>query len=213
MTKRILTTLIFIVTLVMNYLSTSWSLWWGMEDLAGLFPFPVMPAGAIFGIVWWVIYLTLLIWIIRMWVKWSTGVDDRFLQFFWWSSVGNIWWIVATAMESYTLAAVALLFLMVILWTMMGDIKKHYHNNVWVWFPFGVYGGWITLATTVLAPSQILYLAMPGIALSLWWSVMIAGVGLVMSIIAGVRYRNVAQWWVVLVWLTWVVVSVMQYFG
>lgn len=157
MLRQLLTTALLLVTYWVNYLSSSWQLGQTMMYLREVFPFPYMPAGWTFAIARSAIYLTLGIWCIWSWTsQWKNNeTNNLILPRFWISSVLNIFWIFATAREWYAISVIIIAALMVVLWKILSLLK--WSKNIRQTIPFGLYAGWITMATTIVGISQFVF--------------------------------------------------------
>lgn len=158
MLRPLLTTVLLLATYRVNYLSSSGQIGQTMMYLREVFPFPYMPAWWTFAVARSAIYLTL--WIRCAWSRTSqwkkNETNNMLLPRFWVSSVLNIFWVFATSREWYASSVVIISALMVVLWKILWLLRSS--TNIRQRIPFWLYAGWITMATTIIGSSQLVYI-------------------------------------------------------
>jgi hypothetical protein len=167
MHKQLITTVFLVVTYWVNYLSSSWQLGDTMMNLREIFPFPYMPEGWTFGVARTAIYLALAVWCIWWWTeKWKkSDINKQILPRFWLSSVLNIIRIYFTARERYMLSVIVIAVLMKVLWNILALTAEFRKKQEFHWWAnitrnaFWLYAWWVTMATTIVGLSQLVYLA------------------------------------------------------
>lgn len=165
MFRPLLTTALLLTTYWVNYLSSSGQFGQTMMYLREVFPFPYMPAGWTFAVARTAIYLTLGLWCIWSWTpQWKSNETNKMiLPRFWISSVLNIFWIFATAREWYAISVIIIAMLMIVLWKILAvtsQFRKNHEFHRWAIVSrnaFGLYAWRITVATTIVGVSQLVY--------------------------------------------------------
>ncbi len=164
-------------------------------ELASTFPFPYMPPGWTFAIAWMVIYLSLWAFLMFSWSKNGKGskVIETISPLFWISCVLNILWIVSTALEMYVVSVALIVGLFIVLGTILNVINNHALTKRETWavkIPFGLYYGWISLATCVIAVWQLVY--QRNIELTMWqtWTIVVVWTWLLVAIYSRYKRRN-----------------------
>ncbi len=152
--KNLISIVLFVLTLLMNFLGARGVINGASQsDVSQMFPTLITPAGFTFSI-WGVIYS--LIFIALVWgsihykKEYYQQTTDKISVVFWISCLLNIAWIVAFSYQIIWLSAILIVALcssVVLL------IKKlaHTHGNTKSLFDlgFGIYGGWLTIASLV----------------------------------------------------------------
>jgi len=169
-----------------------------MTNLSQIFPFPYMPPGWTFGIAWWVIYFSLLWYIIylrtREWTE--SKVVKEISPWFWISCILNILRITSTAMERYIISVALIVWLFLVLWTILTVIKSYALNKkeeIFVKIPFWLYYGWISLATSIIAVSQFVYQRNVELPLGQTRTIVVVGTWLLVALYSWLRRRNIGQ--------------------
>lgn len=211
MVKQLLTTLLLLATYWVNYLSSSGQLGENLMHLREVFPFPYMPAGWTFAVARSAIYLALGIRCGRSWTKngQHNETNNKILPRFWISSVLNIIWIFFTARERYVLSVIIIASLMVVLWKII-KLLAHHKASLIQTIPFWLYAGWVTMATTIVGISQVVYIAINNQRpLTSRWTVLVIFFWATVAWRLFIKYRNRAQVAITLVALTGVMSSVL----
>ena len=152
----ILNTASLIFTLVINSLSNT-GVFNGktVGEVSDDFESMFAPAGYAFTI-WGVIYILLIMFVGYQWFAWLKYKDDYVLKQtgFWFalSNIANIAWIVAWL---YTYIGLSVFLMLVLMFSLICLVVKHQLGIrnvskqivVFVWWPIGIYLGWIIVAT------------------------------------------------------------------
>lgn len=146
-----------IVTLIINYLSNT-GIFNGqtMASVSARYQNHFTPAGYAFSI-WGLIYIGLLAFVIyggRSLFKNIPNEDNSTLQVGWWfviSCIANCLWVVAWLYDYIGLSVVLMLVLLaalikIIINTHMELEDAPFKKIAFVWWPFCLYSGWITVA-------------------------------------------------------------------
>lgn len=208
MNNNIISTILLAIVYFVNYASTSWLFGQSMVNLREIFPFAYMPVWATFGIAWWMIYLALGVRLVRTWTQHGTEnkVNQKILPWFWASSWLNIAWILSTAYERYSLSVIIITLLMFTLWRILQLLPRN--SSYFMRIPFGLYAWWVTMATTVVWISQLLYMQWLDMVLAPWrtWIAVWTWVWVAWRVFY--KRRNPAQLFITIVALIWVAFSV-----
>ena len=198
MRTQIISTLLLVLVYIFNYLSSSGEFWADMANLAQVFPFPYMPPGWTFMIAWTSIYVALWVYLMFSWSKtWQTSkINKTISPRFWASCLLNILWITATAMERYVISVALIVWLFVLLWSMvrlLSDSSLTKKESWYIRFPFGLYYGWISLATSIIAVSQLVYQRNVELPLGQTWTIIVVGTWLLVATYSRLTWRNIWQ--------------------
>jgi translocator protein len=150
MTIRILASITFLITLVVNVLANALPI----NDLttgevADLYPSLFTPAGVTFSI-WSVIYLSLMVFLVFAWSSRHDKMINQILPYFILSNLLNAAWIVAW---HYLLPFLSVLIMLGLLTTLIvafleiTSIKINSRRKWMVSLPFTLYLSWICVAT------------------------------------------------------------------
>ena len=196
-----------------NYLSTATDML-GMNtaSLAQVFPFPYMPAGVFFMGAWTLIYVLIGIYTIIALVREAQHKKNhhKILWLFALTSVFNILWTLASSREMYLLSIVIIVLLMIVLGMILTKMKRNDLQKTFGRWAMGAYYGWVSMATTVLSLSMLVYLYNPTLALSSSWSYIVMVIGAVVTILSWMRWKNAGA----LVLALWALAGVaIAYFG
>ena len=199
LTRNIISTVLLLVVYVANYLSSSTDiLWASLSNLGEIFPFAYMPPGRTFGGAWWLIYLSLWIYVIWSWTQQAkdSAIQKKLQLLFRLTCLFNITWLVTTGVEQYISAFFIILGLLIILWYILTlikttDLTKTQIRTIAV--PFGLYYGWVSIATSVLWISQVVYQFNTWIPLTTWRTVWVIALWVIITIRSFSKRRNRAQ--------------------
>lgn len=205
MSKQVISTVLLILVYVFNYLWVNGYLWASQMELSSTFPFAFMPDGIIFMVAWTVIYILLLIYIIYGWTEaWKKSKRAEAIQpWFQISCLLNIFWMVATGRERYIVSVALIWWLWATLWQILNvihSVSVHWEEKKWdtkklraLVIPFWVYYGWISLASSTVGLSQLIY--QWNVDFSLWqtWSIIVVILWLLVSVYSRRRRKNIWQ--------------------
>jgi hypothetical protein len=153
------------------------------DQYANLF----VPAGLTFAI-WGLIYLLLIVFIIIQFLpQFQSSVTTNYL--FVLTCAFNISWIIAWHYEKMALSLIIMLGLLVTLTVMnlsLSQEKQQLHRLI-----FGVYLGWILIATVANATAGLVSMQWNGFGISqVTWTLMLIGVGALIAGFAMFRLNN-----------------------
>ena len=177
-----------------NYLGATGM--WGMSinNLAQVFPFPFMPAGVFFGIARTLIFVLIGIFAIiavGQYIR-DGRTHKRTMTWFAISSVLNILWVYITALGYYAWSVLIIALIMVVLSQILNRLKSRNAQCTLGRWAIGAYYGWISIATTVLSLSMLVYLYDKTLVLSTTWSYIAIAIGMLVTICSWFRWRNPA---------------------
>lgn len=211
MTKQVTSTVLLILVYLFNYLGVNWLLWASQMQLAEIFPFPFMPPGITFMVAWTGIYILLLWYILygRLWWV-ETKLYQDIQQRFWVSCLLNIFWIVATWQERYIISVAIIFWLWIVLAKILDIIhieykeKKNIKEFRGVVLPFGIYYWRISLASSIVAISQLVYQFNIDFTLGQIWTFIVIAIGVSISIYSRRQRNNIWQF-IITIWaLMWI---------
>lgn len=198
MRTQVISTVLLILVYIFNYLSTSGQIGETQMNLANIFPFPYMPPGRTFMVAWMLIYVSLWWYLVFTWSKeWQTSQANKdIVSWFWASCILNVLRVVATAMELYVISVAIIVWLFIVLWTIVNLLADRKLNTRETWLmkiPFGLYYGWISLATSIIAVSQFVYQRNVELPLGQTWTIVVVGTWLLVAVYSWLRWRNIWQ--------------------
>lgn len=165
-------------------------------DISGMFPTKITPAGFAFSI-WGVIYTLVLISVLWMLYKHKEKRMSKVIQTIgWWfnlSCLANILWTITFSYLklplSTLLIAVLLGFLVIILIKLS---KLDFKSSLIFPLAFGIYSGWVMIATVVNIAASLVQSSWSGFGLSeVMWANIILLVALVIVFLVTYRTTNV----------------------
>ncbi|MEM9675816.1 MAG: tryptophan-rich sensory protein [Cyclobacteriaceae bacterium] len=188
---------LFVITLLMNYLSQSIFFEQSIGDISDKYSTMITPAGYAFAI-WGLIYLSLGVYIFYQTFRASPEqkVYDRVAFPLILNLIANNLWLIAFQLEFISLSAVFMLVILAtliqiaIIWT--NDRSLPDKRRAQVRFPFSVYLGWISVATIVNFSVVAKYTDWNVLGMSgpTWVAIMLT-VGAVLAILVMFAIRNV----------------------
>lgn len=201
---QLLSVLFFLGVLVMNYLATALPLGGNTTgELSDKYPNLFTPAGFTFSI-WGVIYLALLVYVgfqASSFFKRTTvpaaEVTTDITPWFLVSCVCNMLWIV---LWHYQFVFFSVLVMLGILWSLIQVVSRiHRHeqldklpNKLFFKLPFGLYLGWILVATVANVTAFLVGINWDGLGLSEpVWTVIMLVTATGITIFTASRFQNV----------------------
>ncbi len=170
-------------------------------DVSQLYPNLFTPAGITFAI-WTVIYLSLAFFVIKQFFD-KRDFLKRLNVIFIISSLANIAWIFAWHYRQVILSVILMIVILVSLIMIARLITKNKLSSIkdaWIKLPFGVYFGWITIATIANTTAFLVSLDWGGFGLNpVWWMIIVSVLGLVIGLVNNYLYPNI-YYLLVLVW-------------
>ena len=162
-------------------------------DISAMFPTKITPAGFAFSI-WGVIYALVLIAVLWMLFKHSDRrMSEVIYAVGWWfnlSCLANILWTITFSYLRLPLSTLLIFILLVSLTTILMRLSK-LNVKVKAIFPlaFGMYAGWVMIATVVNIAASLVQIGWDGFGLSqiLWASIILV---VALFIVFYVTYRT-----------------------
>lgn len=201
---QILAIVFFVGVLVINYLATALPIGgYTTGELSDMYPNLFTPAGFTFSI-WGIIYLALLVYIgfqARSLFKGSPELADNVIEeitpWFLLSSVCNMLWIV---LWHYQLVLYSVIVMLGILYSLIQVVTRIYrnerlgglYNKLFFKIPFGLYLGWILVATVANVTTLLVDIGWGGFGFSeLFWTVTMIVIATVIAIFSAFRLNNI----------------------
>lgn len=162
-------------------------------DISGMFPTKITPAGFAFSI-WGVIYTLVLISIFWMIYKYKEKEMSKIIHAVgWWfnlSALANILWTITFSYLKLPLSTVLIALLLVSLIMILLNLSKlHFKIKSIFLVSFGLYAGWVMIATVVNIAASLVQVRWGGLGLSeVMWANIILVVAL--AIVFFVTYRT-----------------------
>jgi tryptophan-rich sensory protein len=189
MILKILSTLLFVVMIYVNYLANSLPIN-GLSTgaVSNAYPNLFAPAGITFSI-WGIIYLLLGIVSVMFFFDGNKEVLQKVSWFFIISSTLNSLWIFAWHYEKFGISVVIMILLLASLIIINQKLSSS-PNSIFK-AAFGIYLGWICIATIANITVWLVSINWSGFGISqeIWTSIMIA-TGLIISIAAVYKFNN-----------------------
>lgn len=203
MTKSLITKLLiaigFAATVVVNFLATTGKIN-GVNTavISDANPTLFTPEGYTFSI-WGIIYLLLLVYVLVQLFSSSLGKDSRMSAIANWfivSSAANVGWIFAWQYSQFTLTVILmaiLLFSLLRILSLLKGAERTLTNLFSLELPFGLYAGWITVATIANVSVFLLDIGWTGFSIPWYlWMVIVLLVAAIIAISATRATLNVA---------------------
>ena len=190
--------ILLVVTLLINALGAIGIInGLSQKQVSDMYPTLITPAPFTFSI-WSVIYSLLLISVIVMIVKkddpyYQTAID-RISVLFWISCILNILWIVAFSFVLIELSAAFIFAFVIVLTLLCQKLLQIQTGKQWLLpLTFGLYTGWLIIATVVNIAATLVKQAWNGFGLSPEvWSVIILIIAIVLVLLILLKIRNAA---------------------
>lgn len=165
-------------------------------DISAMYPTKITPAGFAFSI-WGLIYSLVLIAVLWMLFKHKDKrISDVIHATGWWfnlSALANILWTVSFSYLKLPLSTILIFTLLISLVMILRNLSK-LHSRLNIVFPlaFGIYTGWVMIATVVNIAVSLVQVAWDGFGLSeLMWANITLIVALAIVYIVTYRTTNV----------------------
>jgi hypothetical protein len=167
-------------------------------QISDSYPNLFTPAGITFSI-WSIIYLLLGIYAIYQFINKNKEDDKTFLainKYFIVSSIINSFWIFAWQYKIIWLSLILMIILLVSLIKIsliidLSGLKDK--NKLLTKIPFGIYFGWITIATIANVTVFLISVKWNGFGIpDQIWMIIILIVGLIISSLTAIRFKNIA---------------------
>ena len=200
----------FIITIVINYVSVTGALNnTTIGEISDSYKSLFTPAGYAFSI-WGIIYLLLFGFAIyqgrSLFVKVKN--DDFVLKTSWWfvsSCVFNSAWVFAWV---YGYTGLSCLFIFLLLFSLLKIVVNNrmelddepFPIIAFLWWPFVIYSGWVTVAAIVNVSSYLVKIGWDGFGMEdSFWAIILIGIAVVINLFA-IWHRNMREFAVVGVW-------------
>ncbi len=190
--------IILVITLAINTLGAIGLInGFSQKQVSDMYPTLITPAPFTFSI-WSVIYSLLLVSVIVMIAKkddpYYQNAIDRISVLFWISCILNILWIVAFSFVLIELSAVFILAFVIVLALLCQKLLQIQTGKRWLLpLTFGLYTGWLIIATVVNIAATLIKQGWNGFGLSpTVWSVIILIVAIVLVLLILLKIRNAA---------------------
>ncbi len=135
-------------------------LWVKISQLSQLFPFPFMPPGIIFMINWGGIFIGLLVFTFFLCFskQRSPKITKKIIILELITIFLNISWLFATWNKYFALSVFLIALLTLAVWAVLLELRKNHETKTVWWWIWGIYFGWLIIATCVIGVSQLFYL-------------------------------------------------------
>ncbi len=189
MIRKILNVLSLCLVLYVNYLANALPInGKTTSELSDQYPNLFVPAGVTFSI-WGLIYLLLISYVIVQFIRKNDETDKAVGWLFVLSCLLNISWIVAWHYEQVAISLIVMGGLLASLITVNQRIKGVHDNLARV--TFGIYLGWICIATIANVTALLVFVSWNGLGLSpVVWTLLLIAIGAGLIIYAMPRLRN-----------------------
>lgn len=203
---KIFAGLAYIAMVVVNFLANSLPLNnRSTGDISDAYPNLFAPAGPAFSI-WGLIYLLLGAYVIYQFVNKDQKIEAlirKINPFFIISSLANVAWIFAWHYDYIGFSVIIMAALLIFLIKIADIIRMQKFSSqekFFIWAPFSVYFGWITVATIANISVFLVSINWNGFGIAdLFWASIILLVGALIGILRMYRDKNIA-YGMVLVW-------------
>ncbi len=196
---KILSGITYISMFVVNFLANSLPINnRSTGDISNAYPNLFAPAGLTFSI-WGLIYLLLAGYVIYQFINNSQKTEEFFNKinpFFIASSLANIAWIFAWHYDYIGLSVLimaTLLFLLIKIANIIRVQKFSSLEKIFIWAPFSIYFGWITVAAIANITVFLVSITWNGFGVSEFiWTIIILLIGALIGILRMQKDKNIA---------------------
>ncbi|MFP4557722.1 MAG: tryptophan-rich sensory protein [Bacteroidales bacterium] len=189
MKYRVVNLVLFVVMVVVNYLANALPIN-GITtgQISEMYPNLFVPAGITFSI-WGVIYLMLLVFVILQFGEKNKIIVQQIGWFFALSCALNALWIFAW---HYEMLLISLLIMLTLLATLIFiNLKLHAQPNGFIKAAFGIYLGWISIATIANVTALLVSINWGAWGLSHEaWAIIMILVGAAITALAIIKINN-----------------------
>ncbi|MCF8346181.1 MAG: tryptophan-rich sensory protein [Bacteroidales bacterium] len=186
---RYLAILFFAAMVFMNYLANSLPINGRTTgELSGIYPNLFVPAGITFSI-WGIIYLLLAVYCVLQFMPSSKEIDSQINWLFIVSCVLNGLWIVAWHYQKLPWSLLIMVGLLVTL--IMINLQIRDVSLGWVKAAFGIYLGWICIATIANVTALLVDVGWNGFGIQPHiWTIVLVAVGTIIVSLTLLRINN-----------------------
>jgi len=166
-------------------------------DVSALYPNFFTPRAYTFSI-WSIIYLLLLVYVVFQLVSKDFGEGSKPSRIAFWfvlSCVANAGWIFSWHYQQLTVTVIvmaALLYCLLRILLLMKNAGDTYRSMISLELPFGLYAGWITVATVANVSAFLVSLGWNGLSVPAVWMVLVLLAVAAAAIFAAHKTRNIA---------------------
>lgn len=196
--KAWLNAVVLVIVLVVNYISSTGAInGTNQEQMSNKYLTPITPAPFTFSI-WGVVYTLVLITIIMLIVdrkkESHKALINTISPLFWLTSLLNIGWIVTFLYDQVLVSTLLILALTVVLVLINREILKDENQgkNIFA-LTFGLYNGWLLVATIVNIAAYLVKIDWNRWGLSEeMWGILLLSVAFVLAIVLMMALKNAA---------------------
>lgn len=203
--KSVFNTIAFIIMIAANALSVLLPInGKHTRDISDEFPNLFAPAGFTFSI-WSLIYLSLLSFVVyQLWLAFSGKKPDALAkimggmkEWFLVSAVANATWLFAWHYELIPVTVGLIMILLASLFIIhlnfgIAKAPATLAEKIFIYFPFSIYLGWISIATIANITTLLVYAGWAGSSQTqIWWTICMIGIGTIVSVIMILRRSNI----------------------
>ncbi|MFP4617170.1 MAG: tryptophan-rich sensory protein [Candidatus Paceibacterota bacterium] len=205
-TLKITAGVFYIAMVVVNFLANSLPINdRSTGEISDAYPNLFAPAGITFSI-WGLIYLLLAGYVIYQFINKDQKKEilfERINPLFITTSIANIAWIFAWHYDYIGLSLIIMAVLLISLIKIADILRNEYFSSkekLFVWAPFSIYFGWITVATIANVTVFLVSINWDGFDIADYiWTVTILLVGALIGILRTLKDKNIA-YGAVLIW-------------
>lgn len=200
----------FVIVVIVNYVSVTGALNdTTIGEISDSYNSLFTPAGYTFSI-WGLIYLLLFGFVIYQGRSLFVNVknDDFVLKTGWWfvlSCVFNSAWVFAWVYDYTGLSCLVIFLLLISLFKIIYNNRMELDDEpfptiLFLWWPFVIYAGWVTVANIVNVSSYLVKIGWDGFGMSdSFWAIMLIGIAVVINLFA-IWNRNMREFALVGAW-------------
>lgn len=173
-----------------------------ISQLSQIFPFPFMPPWFVFMINWGSVFIGLLVFTLFLCFskKRPSEVTKKLIILELITIFFNIAWLFATGNKYFALSVVIIALLTLSVGAVVLELKKNRETKTLWWWIWGIYFGWLIIATCVIGISQLFYLYSPAIIYEPIFIFSLLWFGVVSSLVWYFTTKNLfALWWSIIV--------------
>lgn len=187
--------IIFVIVLIFNFLTGTGRINdLSQAEVSAMYPTKITPAGFTFSI-WGIIYILLFISLFYMLFKHKEASSEEAIDtigyLFVVSSLANILWTVSF---SYLKLATSSFLIMILLLSLVLILKRFSRRKVGGLYAitFGLYAGWVTIASVVNIAATLVQKGFPGFGISEnIWAALILSIAFILVILMSVSLKNI----------------------
>ncbi len=188
-TLKIISAVTFVIMVIANILGT-FGVWNGVTtaEVSNAYPNLFAPAGIAFSI-WGVIYALLAIFTVWQFItNKKEDLLNKVRLVFSISSVANTLWIISWSYYLIGVALILIIALLICLIIINNTLKK---EGFFLRLPFGIYFGWITIATIANVTTFLVSVGFNGLGLSeVTWTIAVLILGTAIASITMIKNKN-----------------------